>query len=228
MRVTVTSILICYVLKKLGIKVKLPIVVVGALCHDLGMLGRAEKYESDKECHREHPKESVIVAQEILEDLPEVDAVLVPIGGGGLISGVATAIKESRPKTRVIGVQAAASAAYYESRKAGHCVGVEPAATVADGLSCRRASEGPFSVMEHYVDEIVTVEEEEICEAVRFLANKAKLISEPSACVGLAALLYGKVKVKPEDNVGTVLSAGNWNIEDIGHILIGDEVKGVH
>ena len=71
MRVTVTSILICYVLKKLGIKVKLPIVVVGALCHDLGMLGRAEKYESDKECHREHPKESVIVAQEILEDLPE-------------------------------------------------------------------------------------------------------------------------------------------------------------
>lgn len=71
MRVTVTSILICYVLKKLGIKVKLPTVVVGALCHDLGMLGRAEKYESDKECHREHPKESVIVAQEILEDLPE-------------------------------------------------------------------------------------------------------------------------------------------------------------
>ena len=71
MRVTVTSILICYVLKKLGIKVKLSIVVVGALCHDLGMLGRAEKYESDKECHREHPKESVIVAQEILEDLPE-------------------------------------------------------------------------------------------------------------------------------------------------------------
>ena len=71
MRVTVTSILICYVLKKLGIKVKLPIVVVGALCHDLGMLGRAEKYESDKEFHREHPKESVIVAQEILEDLPE-------------------------------------------------------------------------------------------------------------------------------------------------------------
>ena len=156
-----------------------------------------------------------------------MDTILVPIGGGGLISGVATAIKESNPKIRVIGVQAAASAAYYESRKAGKCVGVEPLATVADGLSCRRASEVNFSVIERYVDEIVTVEEEDICRAVRVVANRGKLIAEPSSCVGIAALLSKKVSVRPDEKVVSVLTAGNWNIEDIAHIFLGEAGRSV-
>jgi len=167
------------------------------------------------------------IGLEILEDVPDINTVLVPIGGGGLISGVATAIKESNPDIRVIGVQAAASAAYYDSRKAGHCVSVEPLPTVADGLSCRSASEVNFSVIEKYVDEIVTVEEDEITEAVRFVANKAKLIAEPSSCVGIAALMAGKVDVRPEDKVAGILTAGNWNIEDIGRILLGEAGRSV-
>ena len=165
---------------------------------------------------------------EILEDLPDVDTVLVPIGGGGLISGVSTAIKETNPNVRVVGVQAAASAAYFESRKAGECVGVEPLATVADGLSCRRASQVNFDIIEHYVDEIVTVEEDAICEALRVVANRGKLIAEPSSCVGIAALLSGAVKVRPDEKVVSILTAGNWNIEDVAHILLGEAGRSVH
>ena len=165
---------------------------------------------------------------EILEDLPDVDTVLVPIGGGGLISGVSTAIKETNPNVRVVGVQAAASAAYFESRKAGECVGVEPLATVADGLSCRRASQVNFDIIERYVDEIVTVEEDAICEALRVVANRGKLIAEPSACVGIAALLSGAVKVRPDEKVVSILTAGNWNIEDIARIYLGEAGRAVH
>ena len=165
---------------------------------------------------------------EILEDLPDVDTVLVPIGGGGLISGVSTAIKETNPNVRVVGVQAAASAAYYESRKAGECVGVEPLATVADGLSCRRASQVNFDIIERYVDEIVTVEEDAICEALRVVANRGKLIAEPSACVGIAALLSGAVKVRPDEKVVSILTAGNWNIEDVARIYLGEAGRAVH
>ena len=165
---------------------------------------------------------------EILEDLPDVDTVLVPIGGGGLISGVSTAIKETNPNVRVVGVQAAASAAYYESRKAGECVGVEPLATVADGLGCRRASQVNFDIIERYVDEIVTVEEDAICEALRVVANRGKLIAEPSACVGIAALLSGAVKVRPDEKVVSILTAGNWNIEDVARIYLGEAGRAVH
>ena len=165
---------------------------------------------------------------EILEDLPDVDTVLVPIGGGGLISGVSTAIKETNPNVRVVGVQAAAIAAYYESRKAGECVGVEPLATVADGLSCRRASQVNFDIIERYVDEIVTVEEDAICEALRVVANRGKLIAEPSACVGIAALLSGAVKVRPDEKVVSILTAGNWNIEDVARIYLGEAGRAVH
>ncbi len=167
------------------------------------------------------------IALEVFEDLPDVDYFFVPIGGGGLISGIATAVKEFRPEKKVIGVQAANSAAYYESRKARKKVSVEPLPTVADGLSCRRAGDNAYSVIERYVDDIVTVEESEIVEAVRCVANKAKLIAEPSSCVGVAALLYNKVKLSPDKKVATVLTAGNWDITDIGHMYVGDIIKSV-
>ena len=167
------------------------------------------------------------MALEILEDEPDMDMFLVPIGGGGLISGVATAVKEYRPEKKVIGIQAANSAAYYESRKAGKQMSVECLPTVADGLSCRRAADHAFSVIERYVDDIITVEEDEIVEAVRCVANKAKLIAEPSSCVGVAALLYNKIDVKPDNKVVTVLTAGNWDIADLGHMYVGDQIKSV-
>lgn len=167
------------------------------------------------------------IALEIMEDLPDIDTVLVPIGGGGLISGISTAFKAAKPNVRVIGVQAAASAAYFVSRQKG-CPSEAPVLpTVADGLSCRRPGENPYPIIEKNVDDIVVVEEEAILEALRLVARNAKLVAEPSACVGIAALLSGAVKTRPDEKVCTVLTSGNWDIEMIGRVLKGEQVQGV-
>jgi threonine dehydratase len=167
------------------------------------------------------------IGLEIMEDLPSVDTVLVPIGGGGLISGISTAIKESKPEVRMIGAQAAASCAYYVSRQNGYPSEVTSRPTVADGLTCSRTSENPYPIIEKYVDEIVVAEEEDILEAVRWVAREAKLMAEPSACVGIAALLSGKVKTRPDEKVCAVLTAGNWDVNMFGKILKGEQVEGV-
>ena len=167
------------------------------------------------------------IALEIMEDLPSLDTILVPIGGGGLISGISTFLKESKSNVRVIGVQAASCCAYYVSRENGHLSEAPLLPTVADGLSCRRPSEINYPIIEKYVDEIVIVEEEDIKEAVRFLADKAKLVAEPSACVGIAALLSGKVKLGQGEKVCSVLTSGNWNIDMIGKILKNEPVEGI-
>lgn len=167
------------------------------------------------------------IGLEIMEDLPDVGTVLVPIGGGGLISGISTAIKESKPNVRVIGVQAAACSAYYASRQNGYPSEVTPRPTVADGLTAIRVSEFTYPIIEKYVDDIVAVEEEDIKEAVRLVAREAKLVAEPSACVGIAALLSRRVKTQPDEKVCSVLTAGNWDINLIGKILKGENVEGV-
>ncbi len=167
------------------------------------------------------------IGLEIMEDLPDVDTVVVPIGGGGLISGVSTAIKESKPKVRVIGVQAAACGAYYASRQNGYPTTVTPRPTVADGLTAVRISDYTYPIIEKYVDDIVAVEEEDIKEAVRVVARHAKLVAEPSACVGIAALMSGKVKTRPDEIVCAVLTAGNWDISLIGKLLKGEQIEGI-
>jgi threonine dehydratase len=167
------------------------------------------------------------IGLEIMEDLPDVDTVLVPIGGGGLISGISTALKESKPDVRVIGVQAAASASYYVSRQKGFPSEVPVRLTVADGLSSRRPGKNPYPIIEKYVDDIVIVEEEEILEAVRLVANHAKLVAEPSACVGIAALAFGRVKTRLDEKVCSVLTSGNWDIDMIGKIFNGEQVEGI-
>ena len=166
------------------------------------------------------------IALEIMEDLPNIETVLVPIGGGGLISGISTAFKESKPNVRMVGVQAAASAAYYVSRRNGYRSEAPCLPTVADGLSCRRPGENPYPIIEKYVDDIVVVEEGDILEAVRLVAHDAKLLAEPSACVGIAALLSGRVKTRPDEKVCSVLTSGNWDIDMIGKIFKGELVEG--
>jgi threonine dehydratase len=167
------------------------------------------------------------IGLEILEDLPDVDTVLVPIGGGGLISGISTAIKESQPNVRVIGVQAAACGAYYASRQNGYPSTITPRPTLADGLTSISVSDFTYPIIEKYVDDIVAAEEADIEKAVRVVASDAKLVAEPSACVGIAALLSGKVKTKPDEKVCSVLTAGNWDINMIGKILKGEDVEGI-
>ncbi|MFH2040520.1 MAG: threonine/serine dehydratase [Chloroflexota bacterium] len=167
------------------------------------------------------------IGLEILEDLPDVDTLLVPIGGGGLISGISTAIKESKPNVRVIGVQAAACGAYYASRQNGYPSTITPRPTLADGLTSINVSDFTYPIIEKYVDDIVATEEEDIKKAVRLIASNAKLVAEPSACVGIAAQLSGKVKTRPDEKVCSVLTAGNWDINLIGKILKGEDVEGI-
>ncbi|MEL7623862.1 MAG: threonine/serine dehydratase [Clostridiales bacterium] len=159
------------------------------------------------------------IALEILRDCPGIETILVPVGGGGLISGISTAIKEINPRIRVIGAQSKSSAAYVESRKLGHKVEVECLDSIADGLTCREPGNNPYPIIEKYVDDIVAVSEEDIKASVRLIANHAKLIAEPSSCVGIAALLGGHIKIRSDEKLCFVLTSGNWDIDMIGKIF---------
>lgn len=155
---------------------------------------------------------------EILEDLEGVDTVIVPLGGGGLISGVATAIKETNPSVRVIGAEPALTPKYYQSRIHGERTSLPLKDTIADGVRISVPGQNPFPIIEKYVDEIVLVEDEHIVAGMRALAKDAKLIAEPAASIGLGALLAGSVKVSPSEKVCLVLSGGNWDLCDLAEI----------
>lgn len=167
------------------------------------------------------------IGLEILDDLPEVGSVLVPIGGGGLISGVATAIKSTRPRVRVIGIQAGAYDSFIRSREAGRRVAVPFAPTLADGLSCQIPGESTYPIVERYVDDIVRVSEDAIAEAMRALARTAHLIAEPSSVVGIAAVIEGAYRPRAGERAAFVLTSGNWDIDRIGRILIGEKIVGI-
>ena len=158
------------------------------------------------------------IALEVLEDLPELDTIVVPVGGGGLISGISTYIKSVKPSIRVIGIQAEGNDSYVQSRKAGKVVEAPCTPTVADGLSCRRPGNNPFPIIEKNVDELISVTEEEILKATKLLAQEAKVVGEPSACVGVAAAMAHKIQIKPGEKVCFVLTSGNWDIDLLGKI----------
>ena len=146
------------------------------------------------------------VGLEIADEAPAVEVVLVPVGGGGLLAGVATALAAVRPQVRVVGVQAEGASSMRRSVAAGHLVEVEPV-TMADGVALRAPSELTFAHAQAFVDEIVTVSEEEISRAVLFLLERAKSVVEPSGALPVAALLAGAVT--GDGPVVAVLSGGN-------------------
>lgn len=143
---------------------------------------------------------------EILEQFPEVRNVAVPISGGGLLAGVAWAIKEARPDVRVWGIQPKGSNAAVLSYEAGRRVSIQRAATIADGLQVTCPGEITFEVIQRCVDDVATVDEESIQAAVRQFINVERLVVEPSGAVPLAAVLEGKV---PADNTVCLVSGGN-------------------
>lgn len=149
-----------------------------------------------------------VIGLELLESLEGAFAVLVPISGGGLVSGIASAVKALRPDCRVIGVQPAANPSMRESVRAGRPTEVEPASSLADALAVARPGERTFAVVEELVDQIALVEEDDIRAAVRRLAVEEKLVVEGGGAVGVAALLAGKVDCGGLDPV-CVLSGGN-------------------
>ena len=157
---------------------------------------------------------------EIVEDLPDVDTVVVPVGGGGLISGVATAVKARRPEARVIGVEAAGAPKYSESLAAGELVTLESAETIADGIAARRGAEAPFAVIKERVDEVVTVSDPEIAIAVTYAVERARTVVEGAGAVPLAALLSGAIDVEPDETVVPVLSGGNIDVNTLTTVLL--------
>ena len=155
---------------------------------------------------------------EILADLEDVDTVIVPVGGGGLISGIATAIKETKSSVRVIGAEPALTPKYFYSRINKERTSFPLKDTIADGLRISVPGRNPYPIIEKYVDEIVLVEDEYIIEGMRTLAKDAKLIAEPAASIGIGALLAGSIKVKPDEKVCAVLTGGNWDLCELAKI----------
>lgn len=148
------------------------------------------------------------VGYEIMQDLKDVDTVVVPLGGG-VLAGVATAVKSINPKCRVIGAEPERIPRYSESRKQGKPVTVELKDTLADGLMITTTGTNTYPLIEEYVDEIVPVPEYAIAKALNYIVYKAKVVVEPSAAIGVAALISGGFKVKPGEKVCFVLTGGN-------------------
>jgi threonine dehydratase len=155
---------------------------------------------------------------EILDDLPDVDVVVVPIGGGGLISGVATAIKETSPGTRVYGVEPEGANAMRVALDAGEPVRIEPK-TVADGLAAPFAGQWTFAAAERYLDDVIVIDDATILGGLRFALERMKQVLEPAGAAGLAAVLYGKIPIRDGERVCVVASGGNVELSRIGQLL---------
>jgi threonine dehydratase len=151
---------------------------------------------------------------EIVQDWPEVDAVVVPIGGGGLIAGVSMAVKSHNPKIKVIGVESSDGPAMQASVNAGSLQTIT-CNTVIDGLRVRRAGEINFSVVQRFVDDIVALPDREIFEAMIWVMERCKLVVEGAAAAPVAALLHGLVKLPEGSRVAVVLSGGNLNLDQL-------------
>lgn len=164
------------------------------------------------------------IGLEILEELPDVDVVITPIGGGGLLSGVATAVKEIKPEVEVIGVEAANAASMTESLKQGSLAALKSVDTIADGIAVKRPGELTYRVISEYVDHIVTVEEEEIAHAISLLMERAKLIVEGAGATTLAAVLNNKIHMQGK-KVAVVLSGGNIDLDMVSTIINRGMVK---
>ena len=172
-----------------------------------------------------HPfnDERVIAGQgtiglEIINQLPDVEVVYVPIGGGGLISGVSYAIKALKPDCKVIGVQAAGAPSMYESRKQGEVIELDKVATIADGIAVKKPGDITFEMCQKYVDEIVTVSEEEVATAILTLMEKQKTVAEGAGATALAAAMFDKANLKGKKSV-CVVSGGNIDVSILSRVI---------
>ncbi|MBI1909191.1 MAG: threonine ammonia-lyase [Deltaproteobacteria bacterium] len=161
---------------------------------------------------------------EILEQNPEIEAVVVPVGGGGLIGGIALAVKQKKPKIRVIGVQSAAVPSMIEAVRQGKCPELPPGQTMADGIAVRKVGEQTLPLVQKYVDAIVTVDEEEIANAILFLLEREKTVAEGAGAVGVAALLQKRTDLSGK-KVAVVVSGGNIDVNILSRIIEKGLVK---
>jgi threonine dehydratase len=155
------------------------------------------------------------VGLEIAQDWPEVDVVVVPIGGGGLISGISMAIKAHNPRARVIGVESSGAPGMQRSVETGSVVTLDRVDCIIDGLRVKRVGELTFQVVRDFVDEIVTLPDEAIFDAVVWTMHHAKVVPEGAAASPVAALLAGLIKAPAGSRVAAVLSGGNVNLDQL-------------
>jgi len=172
-----------------------------------------------------HPfnDENVIAGQgtiglEILDECPDVDVIAVPLGGGGLVSGISIAVKEQRPEAEVYGVEAASAASMKASIEAGKIVNVQNLDTICDGIAVKRPGRLTFRIAKDLLTGVVTVEELEVTRTLFMLLERAKIVVEPAGCVGLAAYQHGKIDIKGKKAVA-VLSGGNVDMSFLSRVV---------
>lgn len=178
-----------------------------------------------------HPfdDEDVIAGQgtiglEILDQLPDMDAVVVPVGGGGLISGIAYTIKQLSPKIKVYGVQAAGAPSMVNSVRDGKIERLDNVSTIADGIKVKEPGQNTFEICSKYVDEVVTVSDDEIAAAILALIEQQKLISEGAGAVSVAAVMFNKIPVK-DKKVVCLVSGGNIDVTILSRVIHRGLVK---
>jgi threonine dehydratase len=164
------------------------------------------------------------IALEILEQVPDLEAIVVPVGGGGLISGIACAIKEMRPAVKVVGAQAARMPSMIEALKKHFPCEIPLSPTIADGIAVRRAGQITLALVEKYVDDVVGVEEEEIASGILTLLEREKTLVEGAGAVAVAALLHHKTGLRQERTVA-VVSGGNIDVTLLSRIIQRGLVK---
>ena len=156
---------------------------------------------------------------EILEDQPDLDVVVVPIGGGGMISGIATAVKSLKSEIQVIGMEPAGAPRYTKSREAGHPIKLDEVNTIADGTRTDAAHPQNFPIIEKYVDHLITIEDDWIKKAMKVIISHGKIVVEPSSVMGIGAALAGTLPVNRTNKVCFVLSGGNNDLNQLAEIL---------
>src|SRR4030043_313165 len=158
------------------------------------------------------------IGMEVLEEVPEVDSIIVPVGGGGLISGIATIVKKRKPKVKMIGVQSVHAPSAFYSVKRKNIVEVKVKPTLADGIAIRRVGEVTFPIIQREVDEIITVNEEEIASAILMLMERKRVVAEGAGAAPLAALFSRRLKTKLKRMV-LVISGGNIDVNLLDRII---------
>jgi threonine dehydratase len=167
------------------------------------------------------------VGLEIAERAPDVRLVVVPLGGGGLAGGIGLAVAEKLPGARVVGVQAEACAPYIDSLAAHRPVGARSANTICDGIAVKRPGDFTLPLVERYLDEVVTVSDDEVAQAMVLLLERTKLVVEGAGAVAVAALMHGRVKAPAEGEVCAVLSGGNVDASLLSEaIRLGETAAG--
>ena len=158
------------------------------------------------------------IALEIMHDLDDIDAVIVPVGGGGLISGIAYTIKSISPKTKVYGVQAVGAPSMYDSVNSGHITCLDSVSTIADGIAVKQPGETTFDICSKYVDDIALVTEDEISSAILALIEKQKMIAEGAGAVSVAAAMFEKFPLAGK-KVVSIVSGGNVDVTSLNRII---------